>query len=540
MGITLSGLVSGMDTDTMVKELVAAASKPLETLQQSKQKYEWQRDSYRTVNKAIKELSTKIFEGVGLQKNLMARTGTSSNESAVSVTPLAGASQESVAMTVKQLANAKTYVGNNIVSKNVMEAKMGSDGTMKFKVTDGEGNVLKNSDGTEKTVEISYTAGEKLQDVLDKMNSSKDLNMGAFYDTATQKVVMTSKTTGSKSNLEFVDTDTTKVMAKFGFKKSDGTALDAGFKLSADATATPPTTPPKFQLADTGKDAKFTINGYETTRASNNFTINGMSYNLKQTTAAGEVVTLSTTHDIDKAVGTIKDFVDSYNTLISTMDGLLKEKKYRDYAPLTDEQKKDLSEDQIKKWEEKAKSGLLRSDSTLRQGLDEMIGDLSRAVGGTTLSQLGITTSSKYYEERGKLEINEDKLRQVLTTDPEKVYDVFNAKTSSDITTKFRWDRTQAEQSKFETESGFATRIRDALSNLSHNIEKKAGNEGSVIDTYTIGKNMTALDKKISSMQKRIENLQERYYSQFAAMEQAMQKAESQSSYISSLFASNY
>ena len=68
MGITLSGLVSGMDTDTMVKELVAAASKPLETLQQSKQKYEWQRDSYRTVNKAIKELSTKIFEGVGLQK----------------------------------------------------------------------------------------------------------------------------------------------------------------------------------------------------------------------------------------------------------------------------------------------------------------------------------------------------------------------------------------------------------------------------------------------------------------------------------------
>ena len=228
MGITLSGLVSGMDTDTMVKELVAAASKPLETLQQSKQKYEWQRDSYRTVNKAIKELSTKIFEGVGLQKNLMARTGTSSNESAVSVTPLAGASQESVAMTVQQLANAKTYVGNT-VSKNDMEAKMSSNGTMKFKVTDGEGNVLKNSDGTEKTVEISYTAGEKLQDVLDKMNSSKDLNMGAFYDTATQKVVMTSKTTGSKSNLEFVDTATTEVMAKVGFKKSDGKVLDAGF-----------------------------------------------------------------------------------------------------------------------------------------------------------------------------------------------------------------------------------------------------------------------------------------------------------------------
>lgn len=532
MGITLSGLVSGMDTDTMVKELVAAASKPLETLQQSKQKYEWQRDSYRTVNKAIKELSTKIFEGVGLQKNLMARTGTSSNESAVSVTPLAGASQESVTMTVKQLANAKTYVGNAF-AKEKMQEKMGTDGVMQFKVTDGEGNVLKDDMGKEKIVEITYSKDDRLEDVVGKMNSNKDLNISAFYDTSTGKVVMSSKATGSKSNLEFMNTDASSIMAKLGFTDTSGNALAVGYTMS-DATNTG-----DFQLVDTGKDAVFTINGYETSRASNNFTINGMSYNLKQTTATGEVVTLSTTHDVDKAIDTIKDFVDSYNALIATMDGLLKETKYRDYAPLTDEQKNELSEDQIKKWEEKAKSGILRSDSTLRQGVDEMIGDLSRAVNGTTLSQFGITTSAEYYKERGKLVIDEDKLRAALTSDPDKVYEAFNAKTSSDITVKSRWDRTQAEQSKFENESGFATRIRDALSNLSYNIEKKAGNEGSVLDTYTIGKRMTDIDKKITAMQDKIKKLQERYYSQFAAMEQVMANAESQSSYIASLFTTN-
>lgn len=537
MGITISGLVSGMDTDTMVKELVSAAKKPLETLQQSKTKYEWQRDSYRTVNKAIKELSTKIFEGVGLQKNLLARKGTSSNEAAISVTPLAGASQDNVAMTVKQLANAKTYVGNKDVKQSDLDGKMGSDGVLKFKVTDGEGNVLKDSNGKEKTVEISYSGTDTVQKVMDKINSNKELNVSAFYDASTSKVVMTSKTTGSKSNLELVDTNTTEFMKKLGFAKNDGTTLDAGLKMS-DATNSGGTgsTTPNFQLADTGKDAEFTINGYETTRASNNFTINGMSYNLKQTTASGEVVTLSTTQDIDKAVETIKDFVDSYNTLIGTIDGLLKETKNRDYAPLTDEQKADMTEDQIEKWEAKAKSGILRSDPTLRQGLDELIGDLSRAVNGTTLSQLGITTSSNYYEERGKLEINEDKLRKALTEDPDKVFEAFNAKTSSDITVKSRWDRTQAEQSKFENESGFATRIRDALSNLSYNIEKKAGNEGSVIDSYSIGKRMYDIEKKITAQQKRIESLQERYYSQFAAMEQAMANAESQSSYIASLF----
>ena len=516
MGISISGMYSGMDIDGIVTELMQAARQPLDRLNQSKTKYEWQRDLYREINKGAQELSQKIFDGISMEKNLLARKGTSSNESAISVTPLAGSNQESVMMTVSQLANAKSYVGNNTVA-NITD-KIVSDGVLKFKATDGEGK-------ESKEIQIEYKKDETLEQVLSRINQNKDLNVSAFYDSGTQKVVLTARDTGSKTELEIMDQDTAAFMEKFGF---DG--LSANQKLS-DSTLS-------FQLADTGKDAKFTINGYQTTRTSNNFTINGMSYSLKQVTAPGEVVTLSTSHDVDKAVDTIKDFVDSYNALIATMNSVVKEKQNRDYAPLTDEQKKEMTEDQIEKWEAKAKSGILRGDMTIRSAFDEMRNDLSRAVGGVTLSQFGITTSSKWNEEPGKLIIDEEKLREALAKDPEAVYNAFNAKTSTEISVKSRWDRTASEQTKFENETGFAGRLRDALSNLSYNIEKKAGNDTSVLNSYSIGKSIVDIDKKIEALEERLENLQTRYYNQFAAMEQAMQKAESQSSYISSLFSS--
>ena len=516
MGISISGMYSGMDIDGIVTELMQAARQPLDRLNQSKTKYEWQRDLYREINKGAQELSQKIFDGISMEKNLLARKGTSSNESAISVTPLAGSNQESVMMTVSQLANAKSYVGNNTVAN--ITNKIGSNGVLKFKATDGEGK-------ESKEIQIEYKKDETLEQVLSRINQNKDLNVSAFYDSGTQKVVLTARDTGSKTELEIMDKDTAAFMEKFGFG-----GLSANQKLSAPTLL--------FQLADTGKDAEFTINGHQTTRTSNNFTINGMSYSLKQVTDPGEVVTLSTSHDVDKAVDTIKDFVDSYNALIATMNSVVKEKQNRDYAPLTDEQKKEMTEDQIEKWEAKAKSGILRGDMTIRSAFDEMRNDLSRAVGGVTLSQFGITTSSKWNEEPGKLIIDEEKLREALAKDPEAVYNAFNAKTSTEISVKSRWDRTASEQTKFENETGFAGRLRDALSNLSYNIEKKAGNDTSVLNSYSIGKSIVDIDKKIEALEERLENLQTRYYNQFAAMEQAMQKAESQSSYISSLFSS--
>ena len=72
---------------------------------------------------------------------------------------------------------------------------------------------------------------------------------------------------------------------------------------------------------------------------------------------------MTSTTNVDEMMTKIKEFVTTYNGLIKDFTDQTKESKYRDYAPLTDEQKKDMSENEVKLWEEKAKSGLLRNDS---------------------------------------------------------------------------------------------------------------------------------------------------------------------------------
>ena len=83
-------------------------------------------------------------------------------------------------------------------------------------------------------------------------------------------------------------------------------------------------------------------------------------------------VTFSSTPDVDAIYDTIKKFVDSYNGLITNISEKTSEKKNKDYAPLTDAQREALSDDEIKKWEDLAKKGTLRRDSTLSSLLTKM------------------------------------------------------------------------------------------------------------------------------------------------------------------------
>ena len=106
--------------------------------------------------------------------------------------------------------------------------------------------------------------------------------------------------------------------------------------------------------------------------------------------------------------------------LIESLNSQVKEKQYRDYTPLTDEQKKEMEEKEIEAWEVKAKSGLLRGDTIIQSVLSNMRSNMySKGSGSSTefdmLFKIGITTSSKT-SDNGKLEIDEDKLRAAIVT----------------------------------------------------------------------------------------------------------------------------
>ncbi|MFJ8457770.1 flagellar filament capping protein FliD [Lysinibacillus xylanilyticus] len=238
-------------------------------------------------------------------------------------------------------------------------------------------------------------------------------------------------------------------------------------------------------------------------------------------------VTLTSTTDVDDMMKKINEFVTTYNGLIKDLNDQTKDKKYRDYPPLTDEQRKEMSENEIKLWEEKAKSGLLRSDSILRSGLSDMRGLIYQsnpAVSNpkyNTLFNIGITTS-KSYNDGGTLEIDQEKLRKALEDDPDAVTALFTNKGSEKETI------TVDGVEKTVDTRGFLQKLRGTMDTFSQNIEKKAGRASSADNSYTMGKSLVDMDKRIDTWKDKLEKIEARYWKQFSAMEQAINKANSQ------------
>lgn len=246
-------------------------------------------------------------------------------------------------------------------------------------------------------------------------------------------------------------------------------------------------------------------------KLTNNFTVNGVTYSIKNTTAATGPVTTSVSTDVDGIYNQIKEFVDKYNELVDSLNEKLKEEKYRDYTPLTSEQKEAMSDKEVELWEEKAKSGLLRNDSSISTGTNQMRTDFYTQVNadGKTyqLTEFGITTSSAY-QLRGHLEINEEKLKAKIAEDPQGVANLFTSGTND---------------SNY-SDKGIMKRITNTLRSTVKSIEAKAGNSTMGASSYSIGKNLNSISTEITDMQDRLNTIENRYYSKFSAMDSAIQK----------------
>ncbi|KOC80709.1 MULTISPECIES: flagellar hook-associated protein 2 [Bacillus] len=500
----ITGLNSGLDVDSLVKKLMDAEKQPLNKLNQQKQTLEWKRDAYREMNTQIADMYSTTFNNMLMSTNWNKKTVTSS-DSSVSAAAVSAEQNISTSMSVQQLATPTTYK-----SSGAINFTSGQSQTLKFNVT---------NPGETKPTEVNVTiaATDTIDDVISKLNSSglgvtalkeKISNGTDYVDT----IAFTSNKTGEGFTLAAGD-DATKSFLKdqLGFAVDDATN-----ELTANAE---------------GKNAKFTFNGLEMTKTSNNFTINGIKYTLNSVTDSNKTVTINSTTDTDGIFDNIKDFVDKYNTLIKSANEKVTESKYRDYKPLTDEQREAMTDKQIEQWEAKAKSGLLRSDSTLQNGLAEMRLDLYSTVTidgkKYQLADFGIETSDSYTDQ-GKLVIKDEaKLKQKITENPSLVAKLFNA------------DSPDTAKTKNPEEQGIARRLKDTLNKMQTQISKQAGTESSVSTSFAIGKSLNEIETNISNMKTKLDDIETRYYKKFSALDTALEKLNSQSSYLTSMLGSS-
>ena len=490
--VRVSGFASGMDIDDIVSKMMQAQRVPLDKMVQKKQYSEWQRDDYRSLNSAMLEFDRFIFDGIGMESSFAKKIVNVSNPNALSIKGVNATSNFSGTITVKELASSSTLIGDTAINS---ATKKLSD----YGIATGE-NIIKaiNEKGEMQEYKFQITADDTMDSVINKINSQTGVT--AFFD-GTGKLSFTSKQTGNVSGkgIEFVSGDFVN-------------------KVFTNVTST------------VGGNAQVTYNGVDIERTSNVFTINGAEFTLKEKTTGP--ITFSSTTDVDAILDTVTQFVNKYNELIEKISDKTTEAKYRSFTPLTAEQKKAMSEDEIKMWEEKAKSGTLRSDPTLKSLLSTMRTSLYTSVSGATgiknLSELGITTT-KNYLEGGKLTIDEKKLKEAISKDPSAIYKLFMTKGEPVDPAK------PAGPFKKETQ-GLAYRLRSDLDLAMKSITEKAGKAGYVNDKFSIGKSLNDLDKRISAFEVKLTRLENRYYSQFTAMEKAIQKANSQSASLMQYF----
>ena len=374
--------------------------------------------------------------------------------------------------------------------------------------------------------EFSITKDTSIEDVVNKLNKSLiDQNHSFSYNKFTGQIEAKDRESGAKLELKITDMYDDEV----SFDESKAPAINY--------------TP--------GRDAEFTVtvNGetINMKRASNSVNIDGLTINMHDTfdgsvdkegkpsvDSAGKPtnsVTFKTSTDSDKIVEAIKTMIEDYNTMMteikaaySTMPYQKSNGSFANYEPLTEDDRAGMSESAIERYEEKAKQGILFGDRTLSTLYDKMRNIFSPAgEDGAFLRAMGISTSFSISDGTQAVTLDEDKLRAMLDSDPDRVAEVFTK--TSGTGGVMQNLKTQLDNYAKTTGEPKGILIQQAGSPLS-SLSLMNNSWQKQIDNY---------NTQIEKWQDKLSSQVDRYTQQFSRLEQLINQMNSQSSTLAGL-----
>lgn len=362
------------------------------------------------------------------------------------------------------------------------------------------------------------TEDSTIQDIINAVNNNEKAGVTISYEKNTDRFVITSKHEGASG---YVTVSGNVADALFGTKDAGYTVQDGKDAIIA------------VQYAGSGEVT-------EIVRGTNTVSVDGLNITVNGTfgydenghlIADTEAVTFTAKVDTDKVVDAVKSMVDEFNKILEHVNTQVSTKPDRDYSPLTSSQKSELSEDEIKLWEEKAKEGLLFMDTDIRGLADALrftIPDNLR----TALENIGITVSTDY-EDNGKLVLDESKLRAAVESDPEAVREALAASV-------------QTNDDGTKTKGGLITNMKNIMDKYASTTGATKGilveRAGSTHSATSLLQNslldqINEINDRIDTLKDRLSTEQDRYISQFSQLEMLVAQMNSQSSYLSQLMA---
>lgn len=498
-GVRISGMNSNLDTEAIVEALVSAKKEKLNTYKGEQKKLEWKQDAWKSLNSKIYKFYSKSLSNARFKTDYTKKT-TKSSSSAVSV--ISSNSAPDCVQTLKIVSMAKSGYHTGVELKadgNPTGNKVKASYTESTKLSELEisaGNITFNG----KSVEITddMTIGQ-LTSTLNKNGATVN------FDEKNQRFFVAAKSNGAENDFSYgSDAKSIALFSKLGLLNSDGS--NAGSRIK-------------------GRSAEIELNGEKFTSDSNTFDINGLTITINNMT--DEEISLTTSQDTEGIYDMVKNLFKEYNELINEMDKLYNADSARKYHMLTDEQKEEMSEDEVKEWETKIKSSLLRRDSSLNDVISGMkqtlLAGVTMSDGSTMfLSDFGINTASYSLakdNERGAYHIdgdedddltstNEDKLRKAIATDADQVAEFF---------------------------SSLAKNLYAKMDELMGRV-KDYSSAFTVYNDIYLKKQYDEYTTKISEQETKVNKWEDYYYKKFTAMEKAMSGINSKQSAISGLF----
>lgn len=568
MAMRVSGINSGLDTDSIVQELVSAYNTKTEKYQKEQTKLSWKQEIWKGLNTKVYSLYNNVGK-LRFSSAYNTKKTTSSDTTKATVTASSSAVNGTQKLHVLATAQSGYLTGGKL---SLREEVTDTDGTTKLKdvkgtvkaetklseigftgdeaslninTTDEEGNAV--------TKTVSLTKDSTIQDVV---NALKDNGLNASFDANNGRIFVSSKSTGKAADFSLVSATTKFVEKKDAdgnvIKDSNGKPTMESVALSAEEQAASKKligllgldTDSSNAYGDkaakiNGRDAVIVLNGVKYTNTTNDFAINGLNISVNGVTDdvadpdsdaclsglnGSTAVSINTTTDSQGIYDTVKDFLTEYNNIINEITKLYNADSAGSYEPLTDDEKDKMSDTEIEKWETKIKDSLLRRDNSLSSVMNAMMTSMSQSIEingkSYSLSSFGIQTLgflNAAENEQNAYHINgdeddentsgkEDKLMAAITSDPDTVIEFMKQLTTN-----------------------LYKSIDDQMQSNDLRSRYKIYNDKEMDKQYT---NLT---KTIKEWESKVSDKEDYYYKQFSNMETALAKLQSQTSSISSM-----
>ena len=510
--LRMTGMYSGMDTESIVSQLVQVKSQKVTKLKNEQTKLQWKQEAWQDMNKKIYSLYSSTLSDLRFSSAYQKKSTVSSDTTKATVVASESAVNGTQTLKVKQLAKSGYLTGAELKQKEVQETK----------------------DGTTVTKKVDWTADDKLSDIDSSLVGKKITISVGTGDEKKETVIeiteemkireFTSKLKEAGVNASF---DTTN--QRF-FISSAGTGLDKEFSITSEnldsgnsvlsALGIDENDPKCVRVK--AQDAVIELNGAEFTSDKNTFSINGLTINAVGVT--DEEISIVTSTDYDGIYNTIKDFIEEYNDIINEVNKKYNADSARKYDVLSDEEKESMTDEQIEKWENTIKDSLLRKDNNLSAIMDALKSSMSEGieVNGKKmyLFDFGIETLS-YFEaeedernayhilgdkEDDKVSGKDDKLKKAIASDPDTVAEFF---------------------------SGLCKKMYTKLDDIMEMTDYRSIYK--VYDDKRLKKEYDDYTKKIKEAEDKLNDYEDKWYDKFAAMEVALSKLQSNSNAVTSM-----